>query len=63
MLGEVKKFYDQVKQEALRVVWPSRKELIVSTGIVLVVVTVFSVICLFVDYGIHNFIKLMLKLS
>ncbi|MES2215496.1 MAG: preprotein translocase subunit SecE [Pseudomonadota bacterium] len=65
MLKELKlyKFYEQVKQEAQKVVWPTRKELTTSTGVVLVAVLVFSVVCLFIDYGIHSSIQLLLNIG
>lgn len=65
MLKEAKiyKFYEQVKQEAQKVVWPSKKELITSTGIVLAAVLVFSVFCLFLDWGIHSIIQMLLNIG
>jgi len=65
MLKDTKlyKFYEQVKQEAQKVVWPSKKELITSTGIVLIAVLVFSLVCLFLDYGIHSIIQVLLNIG
>ncbi len=65
MLKEAKiyKFYEQVKQEAQRVVWPNKKELITSTGIVMAAVLVFSLFCLFLDYGIHSIIQMLLNVG
>jgi preprotein translocase subunit SecE len=63
ILREVKKFYEQVKQEAYKVAWPNRKELSTSTGVVLVSVMAFSLVCLFVDYGIHSAVQLLLNIG
>jgi preprotein translocase subunit SecE len=57
------KFYEQVKQEAQKVVWPNKKELITSTGVVLAAVLVFSLVCLFLDYGIHSIIQILLNIG
>ena len=65
MLKEAKiyKFYEQVKQEAQKVVWPTRKELVTSTGVVIAAVLVFSLFCLFLDYGIHSIIQMLLNIG
>ena len=65
MLGKLKifKFYDQVKQEIKKVVWPERKELIASTSIVVVSVLVFSFVSLILDYGIHSLISFLLNIG
>ena len=40
---KIYKFYQQVKQEAEKVVWPERKELTVSLVIVTIAVLIFSI--------------------
>ncbi len=64
MLRENKfyKFYEQVKQESYKVIWPDKKEVMTSTGIVMLVVFVFSIICLVLDYSIHTMIRLLLNI-
>ncbi len=57
------KFFDQVKQEAKKVVWPEKKELIASVSIVLVAVFLFSLACLILDYGIHNSVRFLLNIG
>lgn len=57
------KFYDQVKQEAYRITWPSRKEVVTSTGVVIVAVLIFSLCCLALDYGIHHFVQFVLNVG
>ncbi len=60
---KIYKYYNQVKQETQRVVWPTSKSLISSTIVVLVAIVITSIICLFVDYGIHAIINFFLKLG
>jgi len=61
--NRVFKFYEQVKQEAGKVVWPQKKELTTSTLIVMVAVLVFSVIFLILDYSIHNIVQMLLNIG
>ena len=65
MLKETKvfKFYEQVKQEAFKIIWPNKKELITATLIVVVAVFVFSVVCLVLDYGIHSIVQILLNVG
>ena len=65
MLNKLKpfKFFDQVKQEAKKVVWPEKKELIASASIVVVSVLLFSLASLILDYGIHNSIRFLLNIG
>ena len=42
-------FFRQVRQEMVKVTWPTRKETTVSTGMVLVMVVLASVFFLLVD--------------
>ncbi len=60
---KIYKFFEQVKQEAYKVVWPTKKELIASTLLVIVAVFIFSLICLVLDYGIHNIIQIILNIG
>ena len=65
MLNKLKpfKFFEQVKQEAKKVVWPEKKELIASASIVVVAVLLFSLASLILDYGIHNLIRFLLNIG
>ena len=65
MLNKLKpfKFFDQVKQEAKKVVWPEKKELIASASIVVVSVLLFSLASLILDYGIHNSMRFLLNIG
>ena len=57
------KFFEQVKQETYKVVWPTKKELTASTLVVIIAVFIFSLICLVLDYGIHNIIQILLNIG
>ena len=57
---KIYKFFDQVKQEARKIVWPERKELTTLLIVVIVSVCIFSLVSLVLDYGIHNMIKFLL---
>ena len=60
---KVYKFFDQVKQEAKKVIWPVKKELITSASVVVVEVFVFSLVSLVLDFGIHNLIQFLLNIG
>lgn len=62
-IGEIVKFYDQVKQEISKVTWPSKSEVINSTLIVVAVVLIFSLVCLGLDYAISSFVRFLLKIG
>ena len=57
------KFYDQVKQETGRITWPTRKEVMTSTLLVMVSVAVFSLCCLVVDFFIHHGVQFVLNIG
>lgn len=57
------KFFDQVKQEAKKVIWPEKRELVTSVLIVLIAVFLFSLASLILDYGIHNIIRFLLNIG
>jgi len=46
------KFIEQVKQEASKVTWPTRKETVTSTVMVLIMVFIAAGFFLFVDWAI-----------
>ena len=57
------KFFDQVRQEAKKGVWPEKKELVASVVVVIIAVFLFSLASLILDYGIHNIIKFFLNIG
>lgn len=53
-------FIKQVRQEASKVTWLSRKDTLTSTCIVLVMVLVASVFFLVIDWGIFKIVQAIL---
>lgn len=56
-------FIRQVRQEASKVTWPSRKETMVTTGMVFVMVFIASMFFFMVDLGIQSVVKFILSLG
>ena len=54
------KFIEQVRQETRKVVWPTRKETLVSTAMVLVMVIIAAIFFYFVDSIIGGVISRIL---
>ena len=46
-------FVQQVREEAAKVTWPSRRETMISTAMVFVMVAIASVFFLIVDTGLN----------
>ena len=53
-------FIQEVRQEASKVTWPTRKETMISTGMVLVMVTLAAVFFLIVDQILQFGVKFLL---
>ncbi|MDZ4245818.1 MAG: preprotein translocase subunit SecE [Dehalococcoidia bacterium] len=60
MTGRVKRFLDEAKAELKKVTWPTRKQAIASTAVVIVVVIILSIFLSLVDLGLTKMIKLIL---
>jgi len=56
-------FLRQVRQETAKVTWPSRKETMVSTAMVLVLVALFSVFFFVVDQVLSHAVRLILGIG
>lgn len=56
------KFFNEVKQEGKKIVWPTRKETLITTAMVFVMVIIFSIFFLLVDNIISWIIKFLLGL-
>ena len=54
------KFFKEVKQEGQKIIWPTRKETLITTAMVFVMVVIFSLFFLLVDNIISWFIRLIL---
>ena len=56
-------FIQQVRAEAAKVTWPTRRETMITTGLVILMVIVASIFFVVVDQGLHLFIGLILGLG
>ena len=56
-------FLQQVRSEASKVTWPTRKETIVTTGMVLLMIVVASLFFLFTDTVIRWLLALLLGIG
>jgi preprotein translocase subunit SecE len=52
-------FLTSVWQEAKKVNWPTRKELLNSTLVVLIVIAIFAVYLFAIDFGLLQFFSLL----
>jgi preprotein translocase subunit SecE len=53
-------FIQQVRAEATKVVWPSRRETLITTGLVMLMALLASVFFIVVDEGLRVFVSLVL---
>ena len=60
MAGRVRRFLDEAKAELKKVTWPTRKQAIASTAVVIVIVIILSIFLSLVDLGLTKLIKLIL---
>ena len=56
-------FIRQVRQEAVKVTWPTRKETLIATGMVFVMVVIMAVFFLLVDKILAFAVRLILGLG
>ena len=57
------KFFKEVRQETFKVTWPTRKETIITTVMVFIMVFLLSIFFLGVDQILSFLVKLVLGLS
>jgi len=60
MFEKVKQFLKEVKTELKKVVWPTRKDTIASTSVVLIIVMIIALFLGLVDIGVSRIIRLIL---
>lgn len=60
MWGKIIQFFHEVKAELKKVNWPTRKETIASTSVVLVIVFIIAIFLFIVDQGLSFFIRIIL---
>ncbi|MDI1226323.1 MAG: preprotein translocase subunit SecE [bacterium] len=63
MSKNIAQFAREVRQETLKVSWPSRKETVTTTIVVFVMVFLMSMVLLFSDWVISSSIKFILTLG
>ncbi len=56
-------FLQQVREEANKVTWPTRREVMISTAMVFIMVAVASVFFLIVDTILHSGVQWVLGLA
>lgn len=56
-------FIQEVRAETAKVTWPSRKETLITTGMVLLMVTIASLFFVVVDQILFFIINLVLRLG
>ncbi len=57
---KTKQFFREVRVELKKVTWPSRKETLASTSVVLILVVICAVYFAFVDLGLSRLMKIFL---
>ena len=61
MIEKIKQFFNEVKIETKKVVYPNREELIGSTWVVIITVMVISLFLGVVDLGLTKIVGLALR--
>jgi len=56
-------FFQLVRQEVAKVTWPSRKETMISTGMVFVMVFLAAVFFFVLDQVLHHIVRLVMGLG
>jgi len=60
MFEKVKQFLKEVKIELKKVVWPTRKDTIASTSVVIILVIIIAIFLGLVDFGLSKIIRVIL---
>ena len=60
MFERVKQFLKEVKIELKKVVWPTRKDTIASTSVVIILVIIIALFLGLVDFGLSKIIRVIL---
>ena len=58
--GKVSTYFRGVKAEMKKVIWPSKKDLINYTGVVIVISAIISLVVYALDFGIHRILNLFI---
>jgi len=60
MFEKAKLFMKEVKSELKKVVWPTRKDTIASTSVVVILVLIIALFLGLVDFGLSRVIRIIL---
>ena len=60
MFEKVTQFLREVRVELKKVVWPTRKDTVASTSVVVILVIIIAIFLGLVDFGLSKIIKLIL---
>jgi len=60
-MEKIRKFFREVIAEGKKITWPSRKELLVSFGVVLVILAVSGVYFFVVDFVFSGLVSLVFR--
>ena len=63
MVKNLAQFFREVRQESLKVTWPSRQETTTTTVVVFVMVFIMAMILLFADFLISHGVEFILGLG
>ena len=61
--GGIRKWFRELRAEMKKVVWPTRKQVLNNTGVVLTVMAVMALFLFGVDSGLGAAIKAILKIG
>jgi len=59
--GKIRTYFKGVRAEMRKVMWPSRKELINYTGVVILISIIVGLVVWVLDLGIHRILSLIIK--
>ena len=57
------KFVQSVKQEAFKVTWPTKREVLIGSAMVFVLATIAAIFFLLLDQVLKFFLEILLKVS
>lgn len=60
ILVKIRQFLEEARAELKKVTWPTRKQTLASTAVVLVVTIIISIFLGLVDFGLAKIIKALL---
>ncbi|NMA87368.1 MAG: preprotein translocase subunit SecE [Tissierellia bacterium] len=59
--GKTSTYFKGVKAEMKKVIWPTKKELVNYTGVVVLISAMVGIIVWLLDMGIHRLLSLIIK--